>query len=195
VAEFGRYLDVDGDGITFRTVPGTHPTKGAFFTRGTSRTRYARYSEEGADYVDNMERLLRKFDTAKGLVPAPVIGKAAEPTRYGVIYFGSTTPSMHEALDVLAGSGIHLDTMRIRAFPFAQSVSDFILAHDKVFVVEQNRDAQLRTLIMKECEIDPARLIPILHFDGTPITERFITEAISKHWRALAEAARSEAEE
>ena len=184
--EFGRYLDVDDDGIAYRTVPGTHPTKGAFFTRGTSRNRYARYSEEGADYVDNMERLLKKFETAKGLVPAPVERKSEHPTRYGVIYYGSTTPSMHEALEGLAAEGIHLDMLRIRAFPFADAVEDFVLAHDRVFVVEQNRDAQLRALLVNECELDPARLIKILHYDGTPITARFIRQAIAAQWRAFA---------
>ena len=184
--EFGRYLDVDGDGVAYRTVPGTHPSKGAFFTRGTSRNRYARYSEEGADYVDNMERLLAKFETAKALVPAAVARDAAEPTRYGAIYFGSTTPAINEALDALAAEGIHLDTLRVRGFPFADTVRDFVLAHDKVFVVEQNRDGQLRTLLMKECELDPARLIPILHYDGTPITARFIRRAMADQWRMLA---------
>ena len=184
--EFGRYLDVDGDGIAYRTVPGTHPSKGAFFTRGTSRNRYARYSEEGADYVDNMERLLAKFEMAKALVPAPVARDAAEPTRYGAVYFGSTTPAINEALDALAAEGIHLDTLRLRGFPFADTVRDFVLAHDKVFVVEQNRDGQLRTLLMRECELDPARLIPILHYDGTPITARFIRRAIADQWRMLA---------
>ena len=180
--EFGRYLDVDGDGIAYRTVPGTHPTKGAFFTRGTSRDRYARYSEEGSDYVDNMERLLAKFETAKDMVPAPIAKKAAQPTRYGVIYYGSTTPAMHEALEGLASEGIHLDMLRVRAFPFANVVKDFVLAHDKVFVVEQNRDAQFRTLVVNECELDPARLLLVLHYDGTPITARFIRRTISERW-------------
>ena len=183
--EFGRYLDVDGDGIPYRTYPGTHPTRGAFFTRGTSKDRYARYSEEGAVYVDNMQRLLRKFETAKHLVPAPIRRDAAEPTRFGVILYGSTAPSMDEALQSLAREGIALDTLRIRAFPFADTVVDFVLDHDQVFVVEQNRDAQLRTLLVNECALDPARLIPILHYDGTPITARFITEAISHQWLAL----------
>src|SRR6185295_3535708 len=193
--EFGRYLDVDGDAIPYRTLPGTHPNKGAFFTRGTSRTRYARYSEEGVDYVDNMQRLLKKFETAKSLVPAPVEQKAERPTRYGVIYFGSTTPSMHEAIEGLASEGIHLDMLRIRAFPFADAVADFILAHDRVFVVEQNRDAQLRALLVNECELDPARLTKILHYDGTPITARFIRNAIAKEWRALAGLADKDAAE
>ena len=184
--EFGRYLDVDGDGIPYRTLPGTHPNKGAFFTRGTSRNRYAKYSEEGADYVDNMQRLLTKFATAKTLVPAPIARNAAQPTRFGAIYYGSTAPAMHEALEGLASDGIHLDTLRVRAFPFADGVADFILAHDQVFVVEQNRDAQLRALIVNECGLDPARLVPVLHYDGTPITARFIRKAIAERWQALA---------
>ncbi len=184
--EFGRYLDVDGDAITYRTYPGTHANKGAFFTRGTSRNRYAKYSEEGDDYVDNMQRLLRKFETAKGLVPTPIRRDAAKKTRTGVIYYGSTAPAMNEALEALEAKNIHLDTLRIRAFPFSDAVVDFALEHDHLFVVEQNRDAQLRTLLMNECGLDPARLIPVLHYDGTPITERFITRAITEHWRALA---------
>ena len=177
--EFGRYLDVDGDGIPYRTYPGTHPTRGAFFTRGTSKDRYARYSEEGPDYVDNMQRLLRKFETAKRLVPRPIKRTASEPTRYGALYFGSTAPAMTEALEALEERGIHLDTMRIRAFPFHDDVLDFVTAHERVFVVEQNRDAQLRTLLISEGDIDPARLVPILHYDGTPITARFIVKAIA----------------
>ena len=177
--EFGRYLDVDGDGIPYRTYPGTHPTRGAFFTRGTSKDRYARYSEEGPDYVDNMQRLLHKFETAKRLVPRPIKRTAREPTRFGALYFGSTAPAMTEALEALEGRGIHLDTMRIRAFPFHDDILDFVAGHDRVFVVEQNRDAQLRTLLMSEGEIDPARLVPILHYDGTPITARFIVKAIA----------------
>jgi 2-oxoglutarate ferredoxin oxidoreductase subunit alpha len=182
---FGRYLDVDNDGIPFRTYPGTHPNKGAFFTRGTSKNRFAKYSEEGVDYVENMQRLLRKFETAKSLVPAPIREDAAEKTRFGVLYFGSTAPAMREALESLAKDGIPLDTLRVRGFPFAEAVVDFILDHDQVFVVEQNRDGQLRTLLVNECALDPARLIPILHYDGTPITARFIKEAIGRQWRAL----------
>jgi 2-oxoglutarate ferredoxin oxidoreductase subunit alpha len=184
-ADFGRYKDVDGDGIPFRTYPGTHPTKGGYFTRGTSRNPYARYSEEGAVYVDNMERLLRKFETAKALAPQPVLRPAkgkggAGKTRDGVIYFGSTAPAMHEALEMLEAQGRRLDALRIRAFPFADSVLAFVAAHDRVFVVEQNRDAQLRTLLMNEGEIDPAKLVAILHYDGTPITARFIAGAIGE---------------
>ncbi|RAI59731.1 2-oxoacid:acceptor oxidoreductase subunit alpha [Roseicella frigidaeris] len=176
---FGRYLDVDGDGIPYRTYPGTHAEKGAFFTRGTSRDRFAKYTEVGSAYVDNMQRLLRKFETAKSLVPRPVERKAAEPASLGVLYFGSSSAAMKEALAALEADGVHLDAMRIRAFPFHDDVLDFVARHERVFVVEQNRDAQLRTLLMTEGNIDPARLIPILHYDGTPITARFIRAAIA----------------
>ena len=177
--EFGRYLDVDGDGIPYRTYPGTHPTKGGYFTRGTSRNPYARYSEEGSVYVDNMERLLRKFDTAKALIPAPVRRNAKHATKDGVIYFGSTTPSMAEALEILESQGRRLNALRVRGFPFSDEVFDFIAEHDQVFVVEQNRDGQLRTLIVNEGDVDPAKLVAVLHYDGTPITARFITDQIA----------------
>jgi len=178
--DFGRYLDVDGDGIPYRTYPGTHPSKGGFFTRGTTRDAYARYSEKGPDYVYNVERLLKKFDTAKALVPQPIVQKAKQPTRFGAIYFGSTSPAMAEAIEMLEGSGSHLDTLRLRAFPFPDSVADFIAAHDAVFVVEQNRDAQMKSLLVNEFGIDPAKLVSVLHFDGTPITARFIVGAIGE---------------
>ena len=183
--EFGRYLDVDGDAIPYRTYPGTHPSKGSYFTRGTSRDRYARYTEEGPAYVDNMQRLLRKFETARDCVPKPVARKAAHATRFGVIYYGSTSPAMNEALDVMAADGLHLDALRVRAFPFGDEVLDFIAAHDDVFVVEQNRDGQLRTLLITEGAIDPARLMPVLHYDGTPITANFIANEISQSLKAL----------
>ena len=179
--DFGRYKDVDGDGIPWRTLPGTHPTRGSFFTRGTTRDPYARYSERGADYVYNVERLLQKFATAATLVPPPVPRPAATRTRLGVIFFGSTSCAMHEALDALAADGIHLDALRLRAFPFAASVREFIDAHETVFVVEQNRDAQLRSMLINELEINPAKLQRVLHFDGTPITARFIAQAITGH--------------
>jgi 2-oxoglutarate ferredoxin oxidoreductase subunit alpha len=183
--EFGRYLDVDGDGIGYRTYPGTHPTRGAFFTRGTTKSRYARYSEEGTDYVENMQRLLRKFETAKTLVPRPALRPAKQATKQAALYFGSTTPAMHEALDALEAQGMHLDALRLRGFPFAQEVFDFIAAHDEVFVVEQNRDAQLRTLLVNEGGVNPAKLVPVLHYDGTPITARFIIGAIGDRLRGL----------
>ncbi len=186
--DFGRYKDVDGDGIPWRTLPGTHPTKGAFFTRGTTRDPYARYSERGPDYVYNMERLLKKFRTAAGLVPQPLLLKGKQPTTQGVIYFGSTTPALHEALDVLEAEGIHLDALRVRAFPFTDSVREFIEGHARVFVVEQNRDGQMQQMLVNELQIDPARLTRVLHYDGTPITARFIAGAIRRHLGADAPA-------
>ncbi len=183
--EFGRYLDVDGDGIPYRTYPGTHPTRGAYFTRGTTRDRYARYSEAGPDYVDNVQRLLKKFETAKEYVPRPVLRPAAKATRLGVIYYGSTSPAMREALDDFAEHGLHLDALRLRAFPFQDEVIEFIDAHDHVFVVEQNRDAQLRALLLNEGAIDPAKLMAVLHYDGTPITARFISSEIIERLAAF----------
>ena len=179
--DFGRYKDVDGDGIPWRTIPGTHPTKGSFFTRGTTRDPYARYSEKGVDYIYNMERLLRKFETAATLVPQPLVRLAKKPSKYGVIYFGSTSPAMEEALDILDEEGTGLDALRLRAFPFSKSVKEFIDSHDKVFVVEQNRDAQMHTLLMNELEIMISNLVKVLHYDGTPITARFIVKAIEKN--------------
>jgi 2-oxoglutarate ferredoxin oxidoreductase subunit alpha len=190
--EFARYKDVDGDGIPWRTLPGTHPTKGAYFTRGSTRDAHARYSEAGADYIYNVQRLLKKFATAAERVPQPVLRAAKRPTRLGVIYFGSTAPAMEEALESLAAAQIHLDALRLRAFPFPASVREFIENHGHVFVVEQNRDAQMRTLLVGELEIDPHWLIKVLHYDGTPITARFITEAITTHVHALAVAPRRE---
>ncbi len=176
--DFGRYLEVDGDGIPYRTYPGTHPTKGGYFTRGTSRNPYARYSEEGSVYVGNMERLLRKFDTARNLVPAPVRRDAKRATRDGVIFFGSSTPAVHEALDDLEHRGLHVDALRVRAYPFPDEVFSFIADHERLFVIEQNRDGQLRTLLINEGDIDPSRLTAVLHYDGTPITARFISSAV-----------------
>ena len=184
--DFGRYKDVDGDGIAWRTLPGTHPTKGAYFTRGTTRDPYARYSERGPDYVYNMERLLRKFATAAELVPQPLFDKAPKKTKLGVIYFGSTSPAMKEGLDILNAEGIHLDAMRLRAFPFPASVEAFIAEHEQVYLVEQNRDAQMHSILVNELSIDPAKMIKVLHYDGTPITARFITDFIRTHLKASA---------
>ena len=183
--EFGRYLDVDGDGIAYRTYPGTHPTRGSFFTRGTTKDRYARYSEAGTDYMDNMQRLLRKFETAKTVLPEPALRKALQPTRLGVIYYGSTSPAMQEALDTLEQQGLHFDALRIRAFPFHDQVTEFIAEHDQIFVIEQNRDAQLRILLVNECEVNPAKITPVLHYDGTPITARFIIKEVAQDVAAM----------
>ncbi|TAH45658.1 MAG: 2-oxoacid:acceptor oxidoreductase subunit alpha [Gammaproteobacteria bacterium] len=183
--DFGRYKDVDGDGIPYRTYPGTHPTKGSYFTRGTSRDPYARYSERGPDYIYNMERLLKKWDTAKALVPQPVFRAARSNASFGAIHFGSTSPAMAEAIATLETHDLHLDTLRLRAFPFPESVRQFVLSHEQVFVIEQNRDAQLRSLLINEFDLDPARIVPILHYDGTPITARFIVRAIRERMRGV----------
>jgi 2-oxoglutarate ferredoxin oxidoreductase subunit alpha len=182
--DFGRYREVDGDGIAYRTLPGVHPDRGAYFTRGTSRDPNARYSEDGPVYVANMERLLAKFETAKSLIPAPVVRPAARRTPHGVLYFGSTTPALHESLEQLAEVGVHLDGLRLRGFPFSDEVAEFISAHETVFVVEQNRDGQVRTLLMNELGVDPAKLVAVLNYDGSPITARFITDDISSRMRA-----------
>lgn len=178
---FGRYRDVDGDGVPYRTYPGTHPTRGGFFTRGTSKNADARYSEKGEDYIENMQRLERKLDTAKTLLPQPIVHRAPHAARHGAIHFGSTAPSMAEAIDQLDSAGMHIDALRVRGHPFADAVREFIEAHEQVFVVEQNRDGQLRGLLIEQFGIDPARLVPILHYDGTPITARFIARAIGEY--------------
>jgi 2-oxoglutarate/2-oxoacid ferredoxin oxidoreductase subunit alpha len=186
--EFGRYNDIDGDGIPYRTLPGTHPTRGAYFTRGTSRDRFARYTEESGPYVDNMERLLRKFETARSLLPRPVLRPAAEPARVGVIHYGSTAPAMDEAQALLARDGLHVDTLRIRAFPLALEVAEFVREHEHVFIVEQNRDAQMRILISTDLELAPLQLTSILHFGGMPITASFIVREIAGRLRRPASA-------
>ena len=186
VRDFGRYND--GDGIPYRTLPGAHPTLGAYFTRGTSRDRFARYTEEASPYVDNMERLLRKFETARGLLPRPVLKPAAKRTGVGVLHYGSTAPAMDEAQALLARDGLRVDTLRIRAFPLAPEVAEFVRDHERVFVVEQNRDAQMRTLLTTDLGIAPAQLTSILHFSGMAITARFIVQEIASRLRRPASA-------
>lgn len=179
---FGRYLDVDDDGICYRTYPGTHPTKGSFFTRGTSRDEYAIYTEDGAAYVRNMERLLKKWETAKRYVPAPEIQAAGNSV--GFIYFGTTTQSAQEAVDYLREDGVVVDTLRIKAFPFNEDVENFIEQHETVFVIEQNRDGQMRSLLINELQFDPAKLVAVLNYDGMPITARFIQNKVNAYLEA-----------
>jgi 2-oxoglutarate ferredoxin oxidoreductase subunit alpha len=179
--EFGRYLDVDGDAICYRTYPGTHPTKGAFFTRGTSRNEYAIYTEKGEEYEANMLRLLRKWDTINEYVPVPITVDCGRETDTGVLYFGTSEESSREALDHLAAEGIYMNAMRVRAFPFNQEVRQYIERHKQVFVIEQNRDAQLRTLLMAEFEFGPDKLKSVLCFDGSPISARNIRRQIKTH--------------
>ncbi len=187
--KYGRYLDIDDDGIPYRTIPGVHPTRGAFVTRGSSRDEYAVYTEDGEAYRRNMDRLMRKWETAKEMVPQPEIRSAVSSqlsatsdapkaeTRpvgsglhVGVIYFGTSTYAAEEALEFLAEENIHLDAMRARAFPFGKSFRDFVDAHDRIFVIEQNRDAQFRSLMMIELGTDASKLISVLNYDGMPIT-------------------------
>lgn len=179
--KFGRYLDVDKDGITYRTLPGTHPSKGSFFTRGTSRDEFAKYTEDGAAYVRNMDRLLRKWNTAKTIVPAPQFYPDPEGAESGMLFFGTSTDSALEAIDKLRAQGIRMDGMRLKAAPFPQSVVDFILEHETVYVVEQNRDGQMRSILINELEIDPQRLVQVLNYDGFPITADYIIRKIHSH--------------
>jgi len=183
---FGRYLDVDGDAIGYRTYPGTHATKGAFFTRGTSRDEYAVYTEDGAAYVRNMERLLKKWETAKSYVPQPQFyGKEKQADKKqsenALVFFGTSTQSALEAIDQLAAEGIVVDAMRICAFPFHNDIEKFIHNHERVFVIEQNRDAQMRTMLINECGFNPSKLVPILNYEGMPITARFIRSMVHQH--------------
>jgi 2-oxoglutarate/2-oxoacid ferredoxin oxidoreductase subunit alpha len=178
VEKFGRYLDVDGDAICYRTYPGTHPDKGAFFTRGTSRDELAVYTEKGEEYEYNMHRLMAKWETIKDHVPAPETVLSDKDTDVAVLYYGTSEESSREALDYLTEDGIHLNAMRVRAFPFNKEVEAFIDRHDRVFVIEQNRDAQLRTLLMAEFEFGPDKLKSVLCFDGTPISARNIRKQI-----------------
>ena len=181
IEEFGRYLDVDGDGVPYRTYPGTHPQKGAYFTRGTSHDEYARYTEDGVKNAEILSRLTKKFQTASSTVPAPIFNQEASTSSIGVIYFGSTDCSMQEALDSLKDEKIDVDAMRIRSYPFNLEVWEFIEEHDLLFIVEQNRDGQMRTLLMAEGGIMPDKLVSILCFDGQPITASFITNKINAH--------------
>jgi 2-oxoglutarate ferredoxin oxidoreductase subunit alpha len=176
--DFARYLDVDGDGVPFRTLPGGHPNKGAYFTRGTSRDKFARYTEEGNPYVENMERLLRKWETAKTLVPAAEIRNARGAADIGVVYYGSTGPAMDEALAMLDAEGLEYDAMRLRAYPFGPEVAEFLANHDRILIVEQNRDAQMRTLLLIDFPQEAAKFVSILNYDGSPITARFIARAL-----------------
>lgn len=177
---FGRYLDVDDDGITYRTIPGAHPTKGSFFTRGTSRDEYAVYTEDGSVYARNMDRLLKKWDTAKNIVPAPVLYQQENKSPYGLIFFGTSTYSAEEAMDDMEVSGTVFDALRLRSFPFNKTVEDFIHSHQMVFIIEQNRDAQMRSLLINELNVNPQKMISVLNFDGMPITAQFISTRINK---------------
>jgi 2-oxoglutarate ferredoxin oxidoreductase subunit alpha len=170
IEKFGRYLDVDKDGITYRTIPGTHPSKGSFFTRGTSRDEFAVYTEDSDAYQRNMDRLMRKWNTAKKMVPAPQLYQKKNTSDTGILFFGTSQYAAEEAMDILKRQGKSIDAIRIRSFPFNKAVEDFINSHKRVFVIEQNRDAQMKTLLMVELQANPAKLISVLNYNGLPIT-------------------------
>ena len=179
---FGRYLDVDGDGIGYRTLPGTHPSKGSFFTRGTSRDEYATYTEDPEAYTNNMDRLLTKWETAKTLLPRAEIQN--DGRRAGVIFYGTSSTPMSESLAMLDEQGIELDTMRIRAFPFGPEVVEFIDNHEIVFMIEQNRDAQMKVLMVNELDLLPSSIQSILYYGGMSISADFIVEEIASYYQA-----------
>ncbi|MEK7724904.1 MAG: 2-oxoacid:acceptor oxidoreductase subunit alpha, partial [Acidobacteriota bacterium] len=170
VEKFGRYLDVDGDGIPYRTIPATHPTKGAFVTRGSSRNSYAAYTEDSGEYKKNMDRLVKKFETAAELVPKPHFYQETNSSDYGVIFFGTSRFAAEEASHLLSDEGTKLDEMRVKSFPFGKEFVDFVNSHKKIFVIEQNRDSQFKSMMMIELGINADKLISILNYDGMPIT-------------------------
>jgi 2-oxoglutarate/2-oxoacid ferredoxin oxidoreductase subunit alpha len=176
--DWGRYLDSDGDGVCYRTYPGTHPEKGAYFTRGSSHDQYAAYTEDTDEYKQCMERLSRKWETAKNLVPKPRIKCNDSLADWGVIFFGTSTYAAYEAIEMLDKKGISLDSMRLRGFPFQDEVLEFIDQHERIFVIEQNRDGQMRILLINELGIVLDKLVSIAHIDGTPIDARYISQSI-----------------
>ncbi len=180
---FYRYLDVDGDAIPWRTLPGVD-SKGAYFVRGSGHNKFGGYTEKSDEYKDVVDRLRRKFDTAATLVPAPILNIDSTKPRekgYALLSIGSCDGAIREARDRLQQDGHgNLDYMRVQAFPFHKDVAEFISQYEQVFVIEQNRDAQLRQLLTVELEIDPQRLIPLLSYDGMPVSSNFIVEGVSK---------------
>ena len=177
---WGRYKDVDGDGIGYRTYPGTHPTKGSYFTRGSSHDEYAAYTEDSSVYEDNMQRLVLKWETAKELVPKPQIKYRDKDSKVAAIFYGTSAQASYEALDGLQEEGIKINTCRIKSFPFHNDIKDFIEQHDTIFVIEQNRDAQMRTLLINEFNVGTERLRSILNIDGMPIRARRIKRKIQR---------------
>ncbi len=173
---FHRYLDTDGDGIAYRTLPGTH-AKGAYFTRGSGHNMYGAYTEDSDEYKEIVDRLLTKWETAKGFVPRPEL-HGTDKSGIGILSIGSCHDAVLEARDRLAEGGISLNYLRVRAFPFNSEVQEFLDAHDRIYVVEQNRDAQLRGLLLLETKVEQDKLVPVLHYDGLPLYARFITDAV-----------------
>jgi len=174
--KFYRYLDVDGDGIPYRTLPGQHP-KGSFFTRGSGHTKYGDYTENSGDYQDVVDRLLLKWETARSIVPEPEIHHS-KFNKAAILSVGSSDGACKEALDRLSAEKISLNYCRVRGFPFSDSVREFIEQHDVVYVVEQNRDAQLRTLLMLDCDADPKKLVSVLHYNGLSLNAEFVVQRV-----------------
>jgi 2-oxoglutarate/2-oxoacid ferredoxin oxidoreductase subunit alpha len=184
IEKFYRYFDKDGDGIAYRTLPGVHP-KGAYFTRGSGHTQFGTYTEDSAEYQIVLDRLLRKWETAKKLVPRAIIDATAG-SDIGIVSLGSCDGAIHEAIDVLEAEGVRVNYMRVRAFPFSEDVERFLAAHKTLFVVEQNRDAQFRSLLALETKVEKAKLLPLLHYSGLPISSSFIVEGVLAHVRPQA---------
>ncbi|CAN5649892.1 2-oxoacid:acceptor oxidoreductase subunit alpha [soil metagenome] len=177
--QYFRYLDDDGDEIAARTLPGQHP-RGAYFTRGSGHTKYGTYTEDAAEYVDVVDRLARKIDSAAEALPAPVVTRAdaAAPARIGIVSVGSTQAAISEAAEMLASLGVAVDCMRIRGFPFAAAVEQFLLEHEVVCVVEQNRDAQLRSLLLLETAATKDRLHSVLDYGGVPLSADTVVKGV-----------------
>jgi 2-oxoglutarate ferredoxin oxidoreductase subunit alpha len=175
--QWGRYLDIDGDGIPYRTLPGNRHQRAAYFTRGTGHDPFARYSEEPEVWEKLMERLAKKYDTAKQYVPKPILHKTPG-ARIGIFSIGSTDPAVAEARHLLEQEGLKTDYMRIRAVPFSEEVDDFIDNHDRIYVVENNRDGQLRQLLLVNNPGVCDKLKTVAHSDGMPLSARWVKEAI-----------------
>ena len=173
---FYRYLDVDGDGIPYRSLPGVHP-KGAYFTRGSGHTKLGAYTEDSAAYQDVVDRLLVKWETARKTLPKPEI-RYSKFNKAGIITLGSGHGACVEALDRLAAKDIGLNYCRVKAFPFSEEVSEFIAQHEVVYVVEQNRDGQLRSLLINDIEAEQTKLVPLLHYNGMPINSGFVVDKV-----------------
>ena len=177
VAKFLRYDDVDADGVAARTLPGVHP-KGAYFTRGSGHDRFGAYTEDAAAYQEVVDRLARKVGAAARAVPAPEV-RLREGAEMGIVTIGGCRGAVLEAVDRLAADGIPLDYLRVRGFPFDEPVGDFLRAHERTFVVEQNRDGQLRSLLLLETEVEPRRLLSIRDYGGTPLSAKRVVEGVT----------------
>jgi 2-oxoglutarate ferredoxin oxidoreductase subunit alpha len=174
---FSRYLDIDGDGIPYRTVPGNRHPRSAYFTRGSGHDEYAQYSERPEVLERLLKRLKRKYETARGMIPKPII-ETMEGAEIGIIAFGSTDPAIQEARHHLEQRGIKSDYLRLRGIPFPSEVGDFVRRHDRNFVVELNRDGQLHQLLTIEYAERATSFISVARIDGLPATAKWIEEAI-----------------